>query len=461
MADRYKAYPEYKNSVAEWSDFLPLNWQVMKVKFLLKDGSEGIKIGPFGSALKLEDMIETGIRVYGQENIIKRDFTLGKRFISQEKYSDMKVYTAKAGDILVTMMGTSGKCQVVPENAELGIIDSHLLKLRTNSKILPELFRLLVDEAQEIKDQIGKQGKGSIMHGLNSTIVKELDLPLPSIEEQVQILRFLDHETAKIDTLIAKQEKLIELLKEKRQAVISHTVTKGLNPNAPMKDSGVEWLGEVPEHWAVKKLKHFGIITGGFAFKSSDFIDAGYPVVKISNVSHLNIDWTDRSYLPDTYAIEHKDYIAPKGALVFAMTRPVISGGIKVFLMADDSAPLINQRVGFMNVEKQSDALFILQSSLSNSFLAQFTNNMTVTNQPNISGEGIGRISIPFPPESELFAINEALLKLEIIFNTLVLKCSNQIELLRERKTALISAAVTGKIDVRDWQPSSQQNGSQ
>ena len=204
---KYRAYPEYKDSGVEWLEKLPSDWQTMKVKFLLKDGSEGIKIGPFGSALKLEDMVKKGIRVYGQENVIKRDFTLGKRFISEKKYSEMKVYTADVGDILITMMGTSGKCQVVPTDADLGIIDSHLLKIRTNKRILPELFRLLVDEAQEVKDQIGKQGKGSIMHGLNSTIVKDLEFPLPSVSEQRQILYFLDHETAKIDTLIASNSR--------------------------------------------------------------------------------------------------------------------------------------------------------------------------------------------------------------------------------------------------------------
>lgn len=318
MTSRYKIYPEYKDSEVEWLEYLPFNWQIMKVKFLLKDGPEGIKIGPFGSALKLEDMVKKGIRVYGQENVIKRDFTLGKRFISQEKYSDMKVYTAEQGDILVTMMGTSGKCQVVPESADLGIIDSHLLKLRTNNKILPELFRLLVDEAKEIKDQIGKQGKGSIMHGLNSTIVKELEFPLPSIKEQVQILNFLKDETAKIDTLITKQEKLIELLKEKRQAVISHAVTKGLNPDAPMKDSGVEWFGEVPEHWNVSQLKHHVNTVNGFGFSSNDFQDEGVPFIRAGNIKNKTIVKPD-IHLPQSVVDQYQRVIMSAGELIISM----------------------------------------------------------------------------------------------------------------------------------------------
>ncbi|WP_232055098.1 restriction endonuclease subunit S [Vibrio taketomensis] len=123
--------------------------------------------------------------------------------------------------------------------------------------------------------QIRQQGKGSIMHGLNSSIVKSLFLPLPDIEEQSAILSFLEHETAKIDTLIEKQQQLIKLLKEKRQAVISHAVTKGLNPQAPMKDSGVEWFDAVPLHWKIMELK-FSAADGYKTFTDGDWIESPY-----------------------------------------------------------------------------------------------------------------------------------------------------------------------------------------
>ncbi|MEJ6655272.1 MAG: restriction endonuclease subunit S [Pseudomonas sp.] len=276
---------------------------------------------------------------------------------------------------------------------------------------------------------------------------------IPSLFEQTQIARFLDHETARIDTLIAEQQRLIELLKEKRQAVISHAVTKGLDPSVPMKDSGVEWLGEVPAHWDVKKLKHFGRVVGGFAFKSTDFSSDGHPVLKISNVGHLCFEWGDQSYLPDEFRESHSEFIAPKGALVFAMTRPVIAGGIKVARLEDDSLPLVNQRVGFMVIHYLDLSRYVLLSTQSDPFLSQFKNNLTITNQPNISSEGIESISIAVPPLIEMKDILAFCLKVDAEVQSLIGDALRGTELLQERRSALISAAVTGKIDVRGWQP--------
>ncbi|EGQ9656741.1 restriction endonuclease subunit S [Vibrio parahaemolyticus] len=432
MTGRYKAYPEYKDSGVEWLELLPSSWKIMKVKFLLKDGAEGIKIGPFGSALKLEDMVNKGVKVYGQENVIKRDFTLGKRFISQAKYSDMQVYTAEQGDILVTMMGTSGKCQVVPESAELGIIDSHLLKLRTNDKILPELFRLLVDETKEVKDQIGKQGKGSIMHGLNSTIVKELEFPLPSLKEQSQILNFLDHETAKIDNLITKQEKLIELLKEKRQAVISHAVTKGLNPDAPMKDSGVEWLGEVPEHWSVIRLRFLCDITTGSRDTQDAKENGQYPFfVRSEKVQSI-----------DTYSFEGEG----------VMTSGDGAGVGKIYHHFIGKCE-IHQRVYlFHNFKHITPRYFyyFLKQNLEPVALAQSAKSTVDSLRLPILQE----FRMCFGDESEQKVICEYVDSLSEKYDGLIDGANKAIELMKERKIALISAAVTGKIDVRDWQES-------
>ncbi|MEZ8271073.1 restriction endonuclease subunit S [Vibrio splendidus] len=453
MTGRYKEYPEYKDSEVEWLESLPSSWQIIKVKFLLKDGSEGIKIGPFGSALKLEDMVESGIRVYGQENVIKKDFTLGKRFISQEKYSDMKVYTVEAGDILITMMGTSGKCQVVPESAELGIIDSHLLKLRTNSKILPELFRLLVDETQEIKDQIGKQGKGSIMHGLNSSIVKELELPLPSLEEQARILNFFNHETAKIDTLITKQEKLIGLLKDKRQAVISHAVTKGLNPDAPMKDSGVEWLGKVPEHWFVVPIKRMCEVKDG-THDTPKYLDKGessFPLITSKDFEGKNISFENAKYISKE---AHREIVKRSNTEVGDVLMSMIGGNIGKALIVKETAEFSIKNVAlFKTTRKRALASYILYYLESGLLDIQISLQSRGGAQGFLSLGDLRNLVFFKVPEDELNTIVEHLdLKISKC-DRLINIASDKITLLSERKTALISAAVTGKIDVRDWQP--------
>lgn len=210
------------------------------------------------------------------------------------------------------------------------------------------------------------------------------------------------------------------------------------------KDSGVECLGKVPEHWEVKKIKHFGRVIGGFAFKSGDFVKQGYPVIKITNVSHLKISYDDKSYLPENFAHDNAEYIAPLNSLVFAMTRPIISGGIKVAKMPRlEVMPLVNQRVGFIKIESEDLADYILFSSLSNSFITQFKNNMTITNQPNISGEGIESVLFPFPPEKELKKIVSFLDHETAKIDTLIEKQQQLIKLLKEKRQAVISHTVT------------------
>jgi type I restriction enzyme S subunit len=134
--NRYTPYLNFEKHDIDGLGKLPSHWEVKQVRYILKDGSEGIKIGPFGSALKLENMVDDGFRVYGQENVIRKDFSLGKRKISEEKYNEMSAYKVFPHDILITMMGTSGKCEIVPDEILEGIIDSHLLRVRVKPEYI-------------------------------------------------------------------------------------------------------------------------------------------------------------------------------------------------------------------------------------------------------------------------------------------------------------------------------------
>lgn len=215
-----------KDAGIPWLGKIPKHWQVLSIRRIILAGSKGIKIGPFGSSLKLDMMQESGYKVYGQENIISGDFSKGNRYLSDEKYKELEVYSIHSGDILITMMGSSGYSKVFSSNLEQGIMDSHLLKLRIKEeKIIPNYLSLLIDQAKYIKYQMSIMGKGTIMHGLNSSIVKEIILLIPPLSEQNKILDFLDGETGKIDALVEKIKKSIELLKERRAALISAAVT--------------------------------------------------------------------------------------------------------------------------------------------------------------------------------------------------------------------------------------------
>ncbi|HDM8039742.1 TPA: restriction endonuclease subunit S [Vibrio fluvialis] len=450
---RYRVYPEYKDSGVEWSDTLPLSWGAVNLRWI-----STIYAGGTPSKTN-QSFWENGTVPWINSGAVNQGLvTKASTLITEQAYQNSSAKWIPKGSLVVALAGQGKTKGMVAQLA----IDSTCNQ--SMGAIVPEcsehsryLYWWLTSNYQNIRNMAG----GDLRDGLNLEHLGSIQCPQPSIAESVSIANFLDHETAKIDTLIEKQQQLIKLLKEKRQAVISHAVTKGLNPQAPMKDSGVEWLGEVPEHWQVKKIKHFGRVIGGYAFKSGDFVEQGYPVIKITNVSHLKLSFTEQAFLPEKFSYENSEYIAPQNSLVFAMTRPIISGGIKVAKMPNlEKMPLINQRVGFLKIEDEDLTNFILFSSLSNSFVAQFKNNMTITNQPNISSEGIESVSLPLPPTAELKLITDYLNNNERRFNKLIKKSNNQVELLQERRTALISAAVTGKIDVRNWRAPTSQNQS-
>jgi type I restriction enzyme S subunit len=446
-------YPKYKDSGVEWLGEVPEHWEIKQVRHLVNDGNDGMKIGPFGSQLTSEALDEAGeFKVYGQENVIATDFQRGSRFISKAKFSELSVYEIRPGDILVTMMGTSGRCAKVPEELTPGIMDSHLLRLRVRAIVLPEFLRLLIDEAAYVEAQINLLGKGSIMQGLNSGIVKELMIALPSIQEQEALLRSIGRETFKIDALVEEQRRLIELLKEKRQAVISHAVTKGLNPDAPMKDSGIEWLGQVPGHWKVGKCGFYLTILSGFAFPSSGFTEDenDTKLLRGINVGVFGLKWEETAYWHRTPGDRFDAYEMRTGDIVIGMDRPVISGGVRVAKVKESDLPcLLLQRVASLKTMQQLNADYLLGLLSSEMFAAHFSPETTGVSVPHISPEQIYNFMIPVPPASEQAAIVHYVAFENEKLDTLTLEATRAIDLLQERRTALISAAVTGKIDVR------------
>ncbi|ADJ27394.1 restriction endonuclease subunit S [Nitrosococcus watsonii] len=442
---KFPRYPAYKDSGVEWLGEVPEHWTTTSLKYFAelnpkKSDYRGDQ-GQLCSFIPMEKLKTGAIQLDEVRTIA--DVITGYTYFEDGDVLQAKVTPCfENGNIAIADGLTNG---VGFGSSEINVIRPFKIDVGFLYYRLQEGVFMSICTASMIGAGGLKRVPGEVIDGFTVAI--------PDRNEQTQIARFLDHETARIDALIAEQQRLIELLKEKRQAVISHAVTKGLDPTVPMKDSGVEWLGEVPAHWEVKKIKHYGRVIGGFAFKSTDFSDEGHLVIKISNVGHLGFEWNDASYLPESFTVRHSEFIAPKGSLIFAMTRPVISGGIKIARLEKDLRPLINQRVGFISINDEALSRYLLVSSQSESFLSQFKNNLTITNQPNIASEGIESISIPIPPAEELRRILEYIETLIDKFDCLMLDACSGIRLLQERRSALISAAVTGKIDVRGWQP--------
>lgn len=274
---------------------------------------------------------------------------------------------------------------------------------------------------------------------------------LPTSNEQLLISAFLDHETAKIDNLIEKQQQLIELLKEKRQAVISHAVTKGLNPDVPMKDSGVEWLGEVPEHWDICAIKNIVStpITDG-PHETPNFIDEGMPFISAEAISSGVIDFKkkracisfkDHARFSKKYSPQFNDIYMVKSGATTGVTA----------IVETDCEFNIWSPLAVIRCDIASHPYFVLNFLRSNPFQTAVELNWSFGTQQNIGMGVLGNLRITRPPIHEAIAIANHLRvkcsKIEELLNM----ANSQISLMQERRTALISAAVTGKIDVRNW----------
>jgi len=445
-------YAEYRHIGSDWFCNLPAHWGVKRVKHLLPDAADSMRIGPFGSALTSDMLVPDGFKVYGQENVIAGDFKRGERYISAQKRAELSAYSVLPGDVLVTMMGTSGRCAIVPSEAVPGVMDSHLLRIRLSTEIHPPFFQCLIDRAEYVARQVSVLGKGSIMHGLNSGIVRQLLLAIPPYAEQLAITAFLDSETAKIDALIAEQEKLIALLAEKHQATISHAVTRGLNPNAPMKDSGVPWLGEVPAHWRVGKAGFYVTVLPGYAFPSTGFSqdEGDIRLLRGINVAVGELRWDEVVFWKRLEGDGLDAFELEAGDVVIGMDRPLISSGMRVATVTANDLPcLLLQRVAKIHPGPDIDGRFIMRLLGSRAFEAHFTPETTGVSVPHISGEQITNFVIPIPPIDEQSQLCQFLENELSRLASLQAEARRAVDLLQERRSALIAAAVTGQIDVR------------
>ena len=275
---------------------------------------------------------------------------------------------------------------------------------------------------------------------------------IPSENEVEKIARFLDHETARIDALIEEQQRLIELLKEKRQAVISHAVTRGLDPSVPMKDSGVEWLGEVPAHWGLRPLKYQCRFSGGGtpSKENLEYWNGEIPWVSPKDMKKFWIsDAEDK--ITEIAVRESSTNIVPPGALLMVVRSGILQRTLPV---AINTAPVaLNQDMKALRFEVEGMAEFVafLIAGFEHSVLLAWRKQGATVE--SIEHEYLANAIIPIPPLAEVEEILNEIRVSEAKFDALARESASLIGGLQERRSALISAAVTGKIDVRGWQP--------
>ncbi|HDV0904593.1 TPA: restriction endonuclease subunit S [Vibrio fluvialis] len=444
---RYQAYPEYKDSGIEWVGDIPSTWQV-KPTFALFDPHADKNI----------DGLETNVLSLSYGRIIQRD--VDKNFgLLPESFNTYQI--VNSGDIILrlTDLQNDKRSLRVGLAKQRGIITSAYLKLVAKSELDPRFGYRLLHSYDTTKVFYGMGG--GLRQSMKFEDFRRLPILLPSMQEQAQIANFLDHETAKIDTLIEKQQQLIKLLKEKRQAVISHAVTKGLNPQAPMKDSGVEWLGEVPEHWDVTSIKYQCALIDGDRGSNypneNDYVESGIPFFSSKNIVNYKLTKKNLNYISKSkFASLGRGKLA-HGDLIITVRGTI--GHVAVF----DSTN-VGCDTGFINAQmmiirpKKSLTDFLLYLSESDVWSHQLNLYSYGSTVKQLSNEVVGNFKFVLPHPDEMAPLLTYLKNIDSKYGELIGIAQKQIRLMQERRTALISAAVTGKIDVRNWQAPISQN---
>lgn len=421
---KYKAYPEYKDSGVEWLGEIPKDWDAAKLKYI-------------ADLLTTKSTCTSALYV-GLENISSAN---GKYVSKEESIIDGTSISFEENDILF------GKLRPYLAKSWLatfaGVCSSEFLVLRTAK--LNSRFLSYYSLTNEFIEQVNSSTYGSKMPRASWEFIGQLPVPTCSYSLSEKIASFLEHETAKIDTLIEKQCQLIELLKEKRQAVISHIVTKGLNPDVPMKDSGVEWLGEIPADWVASKIKYVAPFQVGWTpptKNEANFIGENL-WANISDLKAKLITNTTKK-ISDVAIKDSTMKITPKGSLLYSFKLSVGSvsfAGVDMYTN-EAIASFVENPFLSLSYLYYSIPLFIDKNTTTNIYGAKILNQDLISNS-----------YISLPTKYEAGILVDYLDKITAKIDTLIKKQLQQIELFKERSTALISAAVTGKIDLRDWTP--------
>jgi len=451
MVGRYGVYPMYKASGIGLLGSIPEDWNVMQLKRTV----EGCINGIWGAEPQEN----------GDDTIVIRvaDFERSKLYLKDDGYTCRRIEkkekenrALRYGDLLLEKSGGGEKTlvgQVVIFNREFDAVTSNFVAKMSPLKEFDSRFlNYVFCRFYQLKINYCSIKQNTGIQNLDSESYLAEKFGFPGINEQAQIANFLDHETAKIDILIDKQQQLIVLLKEKRQAVISHAVTKGINPDAPMKDSGVEWLGEVPEHWITSKIGYCAVVSNGAtpSRENPAYWENG------------SVGWLNSSKVNDVFIYDAEQFITDlavkqtsvrvinKNDLVMAITG---EGQTRGRIAVSNITGTINQHLASISISVTSlNHMYLFYWLTSQYDRIRFESSGAGSTKGAITCSDIIKYPTPIPPLQEQREFVDYLDSCSQYFDALNKKSAEAVSLLQERRTALIAAAVTGKIDVRNWQ---------
>ncbi len=436
-------YSQYKESGVPWIGDIPAGWKVNKFS--------RVAFFQEGPGLRNWQFTDEGVKVICVTNIVPPRISFDKyvKFISLEEYeSTYKHFTVAKGDILIASSGASWGKVAEYNDDEIVILNTSTIRLNENnfSTISKSFLKWLI-QSPYINEHLNFLLTGSCQPNFGPTHLKQLFCTYPPRrEEQEFIANYLDCKTAEIDKLISKKQKLIELLEEERTALINQAVTKGIDPRAKMKPSGIEWLGEVPAHWEVWKISH--------AFKT---IGSGTTPESGNNQYHENgtVNWINTGDLNDDKLLTCSKKVTEQALSDYSALKIYPSGSVVIAMYGATIG-----KVSFVEFEatvNQACCVFNHSTVITQEFLffwframkQHIINLAKGGGQPNISQDILRNIRIPCPTPNEQGSIVQYIKQEDSRLTKIIDKVLHEISLLNEYKTALISEVVTGKVDVR------------
>ena len=437
MNSRYQAYPSYKDSGLDWLGALPEHWGVKRLGHFFNERREKVSdkdYPPLSVTMQgIVPQLANAAKTDAGDNrklVLKNDFVINSR-------SDRK--------------GSSGVSLL---DGSVSLISIVMTPRKINPAFVNHLLR-----SYPFQEEFYRYGKGIVadLWSTNSSEMKNILLPDVPENEQEKIANFLDYETSKIDILKEKQQQLIKLLKEKRQAVISHAVTKGFNPDVSMRKSDTEWFDLMPSHWIILELK-FSAAEGRKTFTDGDWIESPYITdkgVRLLQTGNVGIgEFKEKGYRyvsNDTFEKLNCTEVKPNDVLICRLDGPVGRSclapdlGVRVITSVDNA---------ILKPNENFDPRYIVYLTNCSPWLEWIADLCRVGGgfRLRVSRTMLGDQIIPAPPIEEQVSIADQLDSLSNTSLECIKRCEDSIKLLNERRKALISAAVTGKIDVRNWQ---------
>lgn len=430
-------YSEYKDSGVKWLGEIPSHWEVMSIKYT----------GIFENGLTYSpaDTAKEGTLVLRSSNI--QDFHLSFKDNVFVKKVSSKLLVRKGDIIICSRNGSAslvGKCALVESDIEASF-GAFMMRYRPviNPKYAYYLFQGSIGYYKGLFST-------TTINQLTKSVLNDIKVAIPNLEEQVVVGSYLDAATSKIDKAIAMQQKMIDLLNERKQIIIQNAVTKGLDENVEMKDSGVEWIGMIPKHWEIKRLKYVMHSYGRIGFRgygTDDIVDEGQGAITLSpsNIQDSSMDYSKKTFLSWKKYYESPEIMIKNGDVLMVKTGSSY-GKCAVVKNLPMESTINPQLVVFKEHKEFSE---FLAYSFQTTFAKCFINTSVIGGTiPTISQEKINNYIFPFPSKSEQQAIVAYLDKEMQRFDSAITNCLRQIALLQERKQIIINEVVTGKVKV-------------